>query len=203
MAFTFFFRDLPVIETAAEHLVRFASGRMRVRVWDAGCALGQETYTLAIVLADKMGQFAFRNLRIDATDYDSANHFGDTVDKAVYHFDELKRMPDKVLERYFEPADQKEHFRVISKLREQVFFRYHDLLSFEPVGMAYSLIVCKNVLLHFSYEQRIEVLKMFHRALLPGGFITTEHTQKMPGEAGHLFRQVLPDSQLFMKIGSN
>ena len=203
MAFTFFFRDLPVIEYAADHLVRFASGRMKVKVWDAGCALGQETYTLAIVLAGKMGQFAFRNLRIDATDYDSANHFGDTVEKAVYHFNDLKRMPEAVLKRYFEPADTQDYFRVVSKLREPVFFRYHDLLSFEPVGMAYSLIICKNVLLHFTYEQRVKVMKMFYRALLPGGFITTEQTQKMPKEVGHLFKQVVPDSQLFMKIGNN
>ena len=203
MAFSFFFRDPSVIDYAAEYLVRFASGRMKVKVWDAGCAMGQETYTLAIALADKMGQFAFRNLKIDATDYDSANHFGDAVEKAEYHFNELKRIPEDALRKYFEPADEQNFFRVISKLREQVFFRYHDLLSFEPVGMAYSLIVCKNVLLHFSYEQRIKVIKMFHRALLPGGFMTTEQTQKIPKEVEHLFKLVVHDSQLFMKIEGN
>jgi chemotaxis methyl-accepting protein methylase len=62
MAFTFFFRDLPVIEYAVEHAVHFASGRMRFKVWDAGSAMGQETYTIAIVLAEKMGKFAFKNL---------------------------------------------------------------------------------------------------------------------------------------------
>jgi chemotaxis protein methyltransferase CheR len=165
--------------------------------------MGQETYTLAIVLADKMGQFAFRNLKIDATDYDSANHFGDAVEKAEYHFNELKRIPEDVLKQYFEPTDKQNFFRVISKLREQVVFRYHDLLSFEPVGMSYSLIVCKNVLLHFSYEQRIKVIKMFHRALLPGGFMTTEQTQKMPKEIEYLFKPVVHDSQLFMKLGDN
>lgn len=112
MAFTYFFRDLPVIEHAVEHAVRFASGMMRFKVWDAGSAMGQETYTIAIILAEKMGKFAFNNLRLTATDYDSANHFGDTVQKAVYHYDKLKRMPPEFFDKYFEPADKPSHHRV-------------------------------------------------------------------------------------------
>ncbi len=200
MAFTFFFRDLPVIEHAVEHAVEFASGRMRFKVWDAGSAMGQETYTIAIVLAEKMGKFAFKNLQLKATDYDSANHFGDVVKNAVYHYDELKRMPPEFFEKYFEPAGKPEYFRVIDTIRNQVSFEYHDLLSLKPIGMDYSLIVCKNVLLHFQHAQRVEVIKMFHSALLPGGFFTSEHTQKLPHEVSHLFEQVIPNSQLFRKI---
>jgi chemotaxis protein methyltransferase CheR len=81
-----------------------------------------------------------------------------------------------------------------------VTFEYHDLLSYKPIGMDYCLIVCKNVLLHFQHDQRVEVIKMFHKALLPGGFLTTEHTQKLPSEVSHLFEQVVPNSQLFRKL---
>lgn len=200
MAFTYFFRDLPVIENAAEHALRFASGRMKFKVWDAGSAMGQETYTVAIVLAEKMGNFAFKNLRLDATDHDSANNFGDMVNNAVYHYDELKRMPDELFRKYFEPNGKPDHFRVIDKLRNQVAFRYHDLLSLNPIGTDYSLIVCKNVLLHFSPQQRIDVIKMFHLALYTGGYFTSEHTQKLPPEVAHLFERVVPDSQLFRKL---
>ena len=68
------FRALPVIEHAVEHPVHFASCGMRFKVWDAGSAMGQKTHTIAIVLAEKMGKFAFKNIRLNATDYDSANH---------------------------------------------------------------------------------------------------------------------------------
>ena len=64
MAFTFFFRDLPVIEHAATHAVKLAAGRMKMKVWDAGSAMGQEPYTLAIVLAEKMGKFAFKTFTL-------------------------------------------------------------------------------------------------------------------------------------------
>jgi len=201
MAFTFFMRDQPVLEHAADQMIRSTSGRSRIRVWDAGCALGQETWTLAMILAEKMNPFGFKNLRIDATDYDSANHFGDVVTTAVYSADELQRTPVELRNKYFEPADRAGHLRVVELLRNRVSFQYHDLLSFKPLMSDYCLIVCKNVMLHFQYDERVEVFKMFHQALAPGGYLATENTQKLPPEAAHLFEKVVPDAQVYRKIG--
>ena len=194
-------RDLPTLEHAANHMIPHASGRSRIRVWEAGSALGQETYTIAMVLAERMNSFAFRNLTIEATDYDQANNFGDHVTSAVYPIDELQRTPAELVKKYFEPAEKPGHMRVTTHLRERVRFRYHDLLSLQPAGNDYCLIVCKNVLLHFQPEQRIEVMKMFHQALTPGGFLACENTQKMPQELSEKFEQVVPDAQLFRKVG--
>jgi chemotaxis protein methyltransferase CheR len=193
-------RDLPTLEHAANHMITHAAGRSRIKVWEAGSALGQETYTVAMVLAERMNPFAFRNLIIDATDYDQANNFGGHVTNAVYSKDELQRTPAELVEKYFEPAENPGHLRVSVHLRERVRFRYHDLLSLQPVGHDYCLIVCKNVLLHFQPEERIEVLKMFHQALTPGGFLACENTQKMPQELSGKFEQVVRDAQVFRKV---
>jgi chemotaxis protein methyltransferase CheR len=201
MAFTFFMRDQPTLEHAADHMIPYASGRSRIKIWDAGCALGQETYTIAMIFAEKMNQFGFKNLNIAATDYDSANNFGEVVRAAVYPDDELQRTPAELLGKYFEPAGKPGQLRVVEKLRNRVSFQYHDLLSLKPVGCDYCLIVCKNVLLHFQPEQRLEVYRMFHQALAPGGYLATENTQKLPQEVAHLFIQVVPDAQLFKKVG--
>jgi chemotaxis protein methyltransferase CheR len=200
MAFTFFMRDQPTLEHAADHMVRYASGRSRIKIWDAGCALGQETYTIAMIFAEKMNQFGFKNLNIVATDYDSANNFGDVVTAAIYSAEELQRTPVELLSKYFEPADKPGHLRVVDMLRNRVSFQYHDLLSLKAAGSDYCLIVCKNVLLHFQPEQRVEVFKMFHHSLAPGGYLATENTQKLPPELAHLFTQVVPDAQLFKKV---
>lgn len=200
MAFTFFFRDLPVLEYAVDHTLKLALGRLKIKVWDAGCALGQEPYTLAILFAERMSQIGFNTLHLDATDYDSENNFGDIVTAGIYKTEELQRIPAEIFARYFEPVpNQPDSHRVIERIRSRVFFRYHDLLSLQPIGSDYSLIVCKNVLLHFSYEQRIQVLTMFHRSLCPGGYLATENTQKMPTELAHLFEPVTPDAQLYRK----
>ncbi|WP_277058980.1 CheR family methyltransferase [Trichlorobacter lovleyi] len=202
MAFTFFFRDLPVLEYAVEHTLKLALGRLRIKVWDAGCALGQEPYTLAILFAERMGEMGFNTLYLDATDYDSENNFGDIVTAAEYKSEELQRIPPEIFGKYFEKvADKPGYHKVIDRIRNRVFFKYNDLLTLQPPGSDYSLIVCKNVLLHFSYEQRIEVLKMYHRSLAPGGYFATENTQKIPHEIRHLFEQVAPDAQLFRKVG--
>ena len=69
---------------------------------------------------------------------------------------------------------------VVPELRAKVAFSHRDLLSLRPVREGLSLIVCKNVLLHFDEAQRINVLQMFHQALQPGGTLVMERTQKLP-----------------------
>jgi len=89
---------------------------------------------------------------------------------------------------------------VIDTIRRPVSFQRHDLLSFQEIGDGYSLVLCKNVLLHFQLSERIEVLRMFHRALAPGGLLATEQTQEMPPELEPLFERVIPNGPLFRKV---
>ena len=167
---------------------------------DAGVAMGQEPYTLAILFAERMGHFAFRNLRIDGTDVESTGQFAKMIEAGVYPKDELSRLPEGILEKYFEPGGKPDYFRVIDSIRQRVAFQRHDLLSFKEIGNGYSLVLCKNVLLHFLPPERIEVLRMFHRALAPGGLFATEQTQDMPAELAPLFQRLIADGQLFRKV---
>jgi chemotaxis protein methyltransferase CheR len=200
LAFTFFFRDQQVLDRVVEHLVPSLAGRSRPRIWDAGVAMGQEPYTLAIMFAERMGHFAFHNLRIEATDVESTGQFARIIEAGLYPQEELTRLPEGILEKYFEPNGKPGHFRVVEKIRQRVTFHRHDLLSFREVGHGFSLVLCKNVLLHFQAPERIEVIRMFHRALEPGGFFATEQTQEMPAEIAPLFERVVPDGQLFRKV---
>ncbi len=200
MAFTYFFRDLQTLELAVSHVVPYTAGRSHIRVWDAGCAAGQEAYTLAMLFAENMGNFAFKNLHIHATDIDECDLFGPIINSGVYKEEEVKRMPPKMLDKYFKNTEPGE-FRIEENVRNRVLFAKHDLLSFEPIGQGFSMIVCKNVLLHFQPAERVEVVKMFHRSLAPGGYFATEQTQKMPAETAGLFEQVSSEAQVFRKAG--
>ena len=202
MAFTFFFRDQHILERVVEYSLPALAGRNHPRIWDAGVAQGQEPYTMAILFAERMGHFAFNNLRIEATDVESTGQFAQVVEAAMYPCNELSRLPAGILDKYFEPDGENGCYRVIEKVRRRVAYQRHDLLSFKEIGHGYSLVICKNVLLHFQSQQRIEVLRMFHRALGPGGLFATEQTQEMPGEVAQLFERVIPDGQLFRKVES-
>ena len=201
MAFTFFFRDLHTIEHIARILVPEVSGRSRIKIWDAGCAMGPEPYTLAIVLAESMGSFSFKNLVITATDIDECDMFGKIITDGIYSEEETKRIPKEILEKYFVKENHGVNgFKIADHIRDRVRFQKHDLLTLTSMGSDFSLILCKNVLLHFQPAERIEVIRMFHKSLVPGGLIAWEQTQKLPEELSGLFQQVVSDAQIYRKI---
>jgi chemotaxis protein methyltransferase CheR len=80
-----------------------------------------------------------------------------------------------------------------------VEFKKHDLLSFEPVRTGVHMIICKNVLLHFSPEERNKVWEMFWGSLEYDGFMLHEHTQKIPEVFYDRFEQILMNAEIFRK----
>jgi chemotaxis protein methyltransferase CheR len=199
VAFTFFFRDMQILELIVKHALPELVGRSRIRIWDAGCAMGQETYSLAIILAENMGRFSFGNIQIYATDVEENSSFGDTVRSGVYNEEDLKRIPPGLLDKYFVPLERGTRFQAIDAIRSRITYARHDLLTLQPVRNDFSLVLCKNVLLHFGQEERVKVMSMFHDCLTPDGYFATEQTQKMPDDAQHSFVKVAPDGQIFRK----
>lgn len=201
MAFSYFFRDLQTLELIKDHVLPTIGSRRFINIWSAGSAMGQEPYTIAILLRENMGPMIFRNVRIYATDIDTCNLFGPIIREGSYHEEDLKRMPQKYFQRYFTPDPDKDgHFRISEEIRKRVEFIKHDLLTFTPPCNDVGLIVCKNVLLHFNEDERVRVYEMFHQALHNEGFLITEHTQKLPDRCRHLFSQVVSNAQIFRKV---
>ena len=202
MAFTYFFRDHQTIEQALGSLIPFITGRSRIRVWDAGCASGQEPYTLALMMAERMGTSIFKNVEIHATDIDESNLFGKIIGDGIYSGQELQRIPPELLKKYFIPIPG-DNYQINVNIRNKLIFKRENLLELKPTVMEVSMVICKNVLLHFSSEQRVEVIKLFHSALSDGGYFVTEQTQKMLAETAPLFEQVSGNAQVFRKISKN
>jgi chemotaxis protein methyltransferase CheR len=201
MAFTFFFRDEQILSLAIQKLVPITIGRSNIHILNAGCAMGMETYTFAILLAESMGKFALRNVKILAVDIDNENvDFGKTVTEGVYHKDHLQRIPPQLFSKYFDNTEKQDCFIVNRELRNLVEFRKYDLLTLQPMRNDFSLIICKNVLLHFNYLQRLDVLSMFHNMLLNDGLLAMENTQQMPVELNQKYKKLIDYAQLHQKI---
>jgi chemotaxis protein methyltransferase CheR len=200
MAFTFFFRDEQILSLAVQQLVPNTIGRTNVHILNAGCAMGMETYTFAILLAESMGKFALRNVKIHAIDIDNENvDFGKTVSDGIYNEEHLQRIPPDLFKKYFTPLE-KGRYVICSELLRLVQFQKYDLLTLKPLRTDYSMVICKNVLLHFNYEQRIEVINMYHQILLPGGLLVMENTQTMPVELSQKFKKLVDFAQLHQKV---
>ncbi len=200
MAFTYFFRDRQVLDLITEHVIPDLKTRRYMNVWDAGCAWGPEPYSIAITFRENMGHFLFRNVRIFATDIDESGSFGERIAAGLFAEIEINRIPPETLASYFAPAEEAGHYRISDELRRAVRFQRHNLLSLQPIREEFGLIVCKNVLLHFTPEERVEVIKMFYGALSEGGYLVTEQTQKLPPEVNHLFSPVTRAGQVLQKV---
>ena len=198
MAFTYFFRDMQTLEMIRDYVIPELRTRRYIHIWDAGCAMGPEPYSLAIVLRENMGMI-FRNVRIHATDIDNSNLFGDIIRNGIYPREQVQRIPGDIFSKYFSPADEPGHFVISEEIRNSVSFTKHNLLDLEPIRKGLNLVLCKNVLLHFQEEERIEVIKMFHDAL-DGGYLAMEQTQKMPAELEEYFEPVVSNAQLYRKL---
>lgn len=203
MAFTYFFRDLQTLEFICEYALPELRTRRYINIWDAGCAMGPEPYTLAILLRERIGHMYFRNIRIKATDIDGSNLFGKIIEEGVYPKEQVDRIPKDIFTKYFIPDQKENHFKIIEEIRKAVVFKKHDLTSLETIGQEFGIILCKNVLLHLTAQQRTDVVKMFHASLIEGGFFVTEQTQKLPYEMRDYFEPVVSNAQLFRKVGNS
>lgn len=203
MAFTYFFRDRQTLDLIAQHVIPVLKQHTYINIWDAGCAMGPEPYSLAILLRENMGPFLFRNVRIHATDIDESGEFGEAIARGIYAEHGVQRVPPALLAKYFTPitgSKGKLSYQISEEMRKAVYFQRHDLLTLRPIREELGLIVCKNVLLHFAPEMRESVMTMFHAALASDGFLVVEQTQKLPESMLSRFESVSGAGQVFRKV---
>jgi two-component system CheB/CheR fusion protein len=168
---TSFFRDPPAWEyLGAEILPRLAADKRDgdpIRVWSAGCASGEEAYTLAMALAEALGPEVVRErVKIYATDVDedALNH----ARQARYTAKQVEGVPPGLLERYFERNG--EGYVFSKELRRSVIFGRHDLIQDAPISRI-DLLVCRNTLMYLNSDTQAHVLARFSFALREGGYL--------------------------------
>ena len=201
MAYTSFFRDADVLDAIAAHVVPWAAGLAEIRIWDAGCATGEETYSLAMIFAERMDPFALRNVRILATDREESRfpQFEARLREGRYHRRDLVWVPEELRSTWFSPADEADQFEVVPALKACIQYQRHDLLALEPPGDGFALVVCKNVLMHCPEPMQGPIVRMFHAALRSGGFLALDAFQALPEAYREAFEPVEPGVQLFRK----
>ncbi|MFI9812849.1 CheR family methyltransferase [Saccharothrix variisporea] len=168
---TAFFRDTEAWDYLREDVVPTLLAERGpddpVRVWSAGCASGEEAYSLAMVLAEALGPERFRQrVKIYATDVDDealthARH-------ALYTERELQGVPADLVAKYFDHQNGRYAFR--KDLRRSVIFGRNDLVQDAPISRI-DLLVCRNTLMYFTQETQAKILSRFHFALVPRGVL--------------------------------
>ncbi len=195
---TEFYRDPPAWECLAEEILPeliSATADRPIRVWCAGCATGEEVYTLAILLVEAMGIEEFRRrVKIYATDVDEAAltqaRAGRFTAKAA------AQVPDDLRSRYLEETNSHAVFR--GDARRSLIFGRNDLLQDAPISRI-DLLVCRNTLMYFNAETQGRILSRFNFALNDPGFLFLGRAEMLVNH-GDLFAPVNLKWRIFKKV---
>lgn len=168
---TAFFRDPSMWEYLAKRVIPDLIARRQpstpLRVWTAGCASGEEAYSLAMLFAEALGRDAFiDNVKIYATDIDDEALAA--ARQAAYSERELASVPPALTAKYFERIDDR--FLVQKDLRRQVIFGRHNLIIEAPISRI-DLLTCRNTLMYLNTETQARILPRFQYALNDHGVL--------------------------------
>lgn len=197
---TQFFRDLPTFElirrTVLPALVadKTAQGSRTLRIWSAGCATGEETYSLAILLAEALQACPRRMM---------AHVYGTDIDRdalavarrGAYERKAMEAVARAYALRYFAVNS---HYRVEPKVRDLARFKVHDLAKDPPLRFV-DLLLCRNVMIYFGRNAQRRILEGFHAALRPGGYLVLGKTEGIGPELRGRFTLVDLKERVYRK----
>ena len=194
-----FFRN-PEIWAKLDELVvpsLFSGPPGRRRIWSAGCASGEEPYSVSILLrewADRHGAGeALRRFQIVGTDIDRRSLAA--AERAEYPDTALTDLPAHLQARWFSSGPP---YQLDALARTNVTLLQHDLISGEP-QRDLSMILCRNVIIYFDRVIQEELFHRFYDSLVPGGFLVLGKVETLLGRPRSLFRAVSNRDRIFRK----
>jgi chemotaxis protein methyltransferase CheR len=182
---SYFFRNRPhfnalTTEILPELIAANASSR-RLRIWSAGCASGEEPYSIAILLEESFPELRSWDVRITATDINTA--FLDRARKGVYTRWSFRGVEERIIEKYFS-HEGATHLRLDPKIARTVEFGWFNLSHMPFVGRIstapFDLVVCRNVLIYFSFDLASRVVQALAETLRPDGYLVVGHAESFP-----------------------
>jgi chemotaxis protein methyltransferase CheR len=195
---THFFRESAQFDLLRDHCCaewQADAGRgarpRRARIWSAACSTGEEPYSIAMALQDRLGADGW-DFEITASDLSTA-----VLAKAragVWPVDKLRGVPTPLLKRHFLRGSGPEAGRakISAALRAMVDFRRINLRDEQyPVTGAFDAIFCRNVLIYFDAASRAHVIAKLVERLAPGGYLFLGHAESLIGTTLPL-RSVMP-----------
>ncbi|MCL2019411.1 MAG: protein-glutamate O-methyltransferase CheR [Oscillospiraceae bacterium] len=150
----------------------------KISIWSAACSSGEEPYTNVMAVLE---YFALKSsawtVEVDATDI--SMRVMNKAKEAVYHVDSMKNLPDTWKRKYFIKQDN-DCFKVSPDVTKRVTFKTFNLMDRVPFrAQPYDIIFCRNVMIYFEHDTKIEVVKRLYDVLAPGGYLFIGHAESI------------------------
>src|SRR3954463_11478398 len=176
---------------------KFWENPRSLRIWSAGCATGEEPYTIAITIADAYEFADAWKIHILATDVSRSAL--DMAERGVYPGRELQGLNPKQRENYF--SKHGEEYKVKPRIKQMVTFAPLNLAQAVYMGR-FDVIFCMNVLIYFSEERRSALIQRFFEYLEPGGYLFLGHAESAAKANTQFEPIVVGDSLIYQKPGA-
>jgi chemotaxis protein methyltransferase CheR len=165
------------------HMKKFWESPRSLRVWSAGCATGEEAYSIAMTVADAIEFADAWNIHILATD-------------GLYEPRDVETVAPRQREQYFSKAG--DHYLVRPRIRNLVTFAPMNLAQVVYMGK-FDCIFCMNVLIYFSEERRAQLIQRFYEYLEPGGYLFLGHAESINKADVKFETHIYRDARIYQK----
>jgi two-component system CheB/CheR fusion protein len=177
---TSFFRDPEVWDVLSKKTIPQLLAEKRpgeeIRIWCAGCATGEEAFSIAILMAEAMGPaFSNQDIKIFGTDVDEKAIA--SARRGVYRKEQLERVPKQMLRDWF--VEEAGGYSVRKEIRRCVVFGINNLVSDAPISRL-DLLLCRNVFIYLDNQLQKRVLTRFHYALRRNGILVLGKSELIP-----------------------
>ena len=193
--YSLFFRDLDVFLFMKEKIFPEFFPSKTARIWSAGCATGEEPYSLAILAKEcKSRSMIDFQATIYASDVDK-----DALAKAArgeYDLKSLQGVEQSLVDKYF--VREGEMVKVKDFVKQSVRFERHDLMT-SPSHQNLDLVLCRNVMIYFSRESQQKIHMHFYHSLKEGGYLVIGKTEMLSGEPSKKFVCVDSGTRVYKK----
>jgi chemotaxis protein methyltransferase CheR len=192
---TYFLRESRGLQFLSQHVVPSAS-RRRLRIWSAGCATGEEPYSIAITLRRSIADLENWGLSILATDLNVRSL--ETARRGVYGKWSFRGVPELAHGPFFTPAGEGQ-WEIAPSIRRMVRFEEANLVAPTQAPESMDIIFCCNVLMYFGSKALSEALDCFHRTLAPGGWLIVGPVEQAPSLFRDFTTVAVPGGAVYRK----
>ncbi len=184
-----FFRNLLTFETIAKRVLPTIIARNSkqkdpsLRIWSAGCANGEEPYSIAILIHDILKKDPIKfDINIFATDINET--ILTKAKSAIFELDQMHNVKLGFLENYF--SKKRDHYLLKKKIKQMVSFSFYDIINTktyvppESVYGNFDMVFCRNLLIYFHPDRQKIIFDKLFRALAPNGYLILGEAERLP-----------------------
>jgi chemotaxis protein methyltransferase CheR len=169
-----------------------AAGRTELILWSAGCASGEEPYSLAMLVDD----LATADLDIHIMATDISKPILETARSGSFDASRLKEVPPEVLEKYFQAENGR--YQLIERVRNKVEFLQHNIMTASNYPAA-DLILCRNVLIYFTRSEQERILSRFAAELPEYGALILGRSETITGSTRQYYQSEFPVERIYRR----